>query len=58
VSLVAYVAGDGLVGPSMGGEALGLGKIICPSIGECQGQKDRVGGLESRIGEGYRGLWG
>jgi hypothetical protein len=32
VSLVAYVAEDGLW-PSMGGEALGLAKIICPSPG-------------------------
>jgi hypothetical protein len=37
----------------MGGEALGLVKILCPSIGECQGQEARVGGLESRErGEG------
>jgi hypothetical protein len=35
----------------MGGEALGLAKIICLSIGECQGQE--VGGLGSRVrGEG------
>ena len=40
----------------MGGEALGLAKIICPSTGECQGQELGVGGLESREGEGYRGL--
>jgi hypothetical protein len=32
----------------MGGEALGLAKIICPSTGECQGQKAGVGGLENR----------
>jgi hypothetical protein len=38
--------------PSMGGEALGLAKIICPSAGECQGQEARVGGLESRAGWG------
>jgi hypothetical protein len=25
--------------PSMGGKALGLAKIICPSTGECQGQE-------------------
>ena len=25
--------------PPMGGEALALGKIICPSTGECQGQE-------------------
>jgi hypothetical protein len=44
--------------PSMGGEALGLAKIICPSTGECQGQEAGVGGLGSRAGEGYRGLSG
>jgi hypothetical protein len=32
----------------MGGEALGLEKILCPSIGECQGQEVGVGGLGSR----------
>ena len=37
----------------MAGEALGLVKIICPSIGECQGQEVGVGGLGSRgKGEG------
>jgi hypothetical protein len=40
----------------MGGEALGLGKIICPSTGECQGQEAGVGGLGSRAGGEYRGL--
>jgi hypothetical protein len=34
----------------MGGEALGLAKIICPSTGECQGQEAGVGGLRSRAG--------
>jgi hypothetical protein len=41
----------------MGGEALGLLKIIFPSTGECQGQEAGVSGLESRVGEEYRGLW-
>jgi hypothetical protein len=36
----------------MGGEALGLAKIICPSTGECQGQEMGVGGLGSRAGGG------
>jgi hypothetical protein len=36
----------------MGGEALGLAKIICPSTGECQEQEEGVGGLGSRTGEG------
>jgi hypothetical protein len=38
--------------PSMGGDALGLAKIICPSTGECQGQEMGEGGLGSRTGEG------
>ena len=56
LSLGAYVTEDGLVGLSMGGEALGLSKILCPSIGKCQGQEVGVGGLGSRLGGGYRGL--
>jgi hypothetical protein len=40
----------------MGGEALGLLKIICPGTRECQGQEVGVGGLVSRAEEGYRGL--
>ena len=31
-------------------EALGSGKVLCPSIGECQGQKAGVGGLVIRGG--------
>jgi hypothetical protein len=41
--------------PSMGGEALGLVKIICPSTGQYQGQETGVGGLESG-GGGCRGI--
>ena len=37
----------------MGVEALGPVKVLCPSIGECQGQKVGVGGLGSR-GRGER----
>ena len=33
---------------SMGEEALGPGKVLCPSVGDCQGQEVRVGGLMSR----------
>jgi hypothetical protein len=32
----------------MGGEALGHVKALCPSVGEYQGQKVRVGGFISR----------
>ena len=42
----------------MGGEALGLEKIICLSTGECQGQESGVGGLGSRAGGGYREILG
>jgi hypothetical protein len=37
----------------MGGEALGLGKITCPSTGECQVQQAGIGGLGSKVGRGY-----
>ena len=38
----------------MEGETLGFAKIICPRIGECQGQEAGVGGLGSR---GRGGEW-
>jgi hypothetical protein len=44
--------------PSLGREALGLAKIICPITGKCQGQEVRVDGFGSRTGEEYRGLSG
>jgi hypothetical protein len=40
----------------LGGEALGIAKIICPNTGEYQGQEVDVGGLESKVGGGYKGL--
>ena len=42
----------------MGGEALGLVKIICPKTGEDQVQEAGVGGLGSKVAGGYRWLWG
>jgi hypothetical protein len=39
----------------MGGEALCPVKVLCPSIGECQGQDMGVGGLVKRRG-GDRGF--
>jgi hypothetical protein len=36
----------------VGGEALGIVTIICPSTGECQNQEVGVGGLGSRAGGG------
>ena len=35
-------------GSSMGREALGPVKVLCPSIGECQGQEAGMGGFWSR----------
>ena len=42
----------------MGGEALGPVKVLCPNIGECQGQEAGVGRLGSRVrvGVGDRGF--
>jgi hypothetical protein len=40
----------------MGGEALGLMKIIYPSTGECQGQELGLGELGSRMGKGIGGF--
>ena len=31
-------------------------KVVCPIIGECQGQEAGVDRLGSRAGGGYRGL--
>jgi hypothetical protein len=41
----------------MGEEALSFEKILCPSIGKCQGQEAGVGWLGSRwMGGGYKGF--
>jgi hypothetical protein len=37
----------------MGGEALGPMKVLCPSVGDCQGQEAGKDGLVSR-GRGIR----
>jgi hypothetical protein len=47
----------------MGGEVLGPVKVLCPSIGEYQGQEVGVGGLgsrgkEERIGDFLEGKLG
>jgi hypothetical protein len=39
----------------VGGEALGPVKVLCPSVGECQGQEAGMGGLRSRDGGGGGG---
>jgi hypothetical protein len=40
----------------MGGKALGLIKVLCPSIGECQGQSGSGWVGELWEGGGARGL--
>ena len=42
---------------SMGGEALGPGKTLCPSVGEGQCQEAGVGGLGSRGREEGKGVF-
>jgi hypothetical protein len=39
----------------MGGEAFGPVKVLCPNIGECQGQEAGVDGLIKQ-GEGGRNM--
>ena len=47
MDLAKYVVEEGLVGHHWE-EILGPVKVLCPSIGECQGQEVGVGGLVSR----------
>jgi hypothetical protein len=44
VTLAAYVSKDGLVGHHWKERPIGHANVICPSTGECQGQKVGVGG--------------
>ena len=44
LSLAAYVSKDGLVSHHWKERPFGLANFICPSTGECQGQKGGVGG--------------
>jgi hypothetical protein len=44
LSLAAYVSKDGLIGHYCKERPIGLANFICPSRGECQGQKGGVGG--------------
>jgi hypothetical protein len=44
LNLAAYVSKDGLVGHHWKERPIGLANFICPSTGECQGQKVGVGG--------------
>jgi hypothetical protein len=53
LTLAVYVSKDGLVSHHWKESPIGLANFICPSTGECQGQKGGVGGQ----GSGGR-VWG
>jgi DNA-binding transcriptional regulator WhiA len=44
LTLAAYVSKDGLVGRHWKERPIGQANFICPSTGECQGQKMGMGG--------------
>jgi hypothetical protein len=44
LTLAAYVSKDGLVGHHWKERPIGQANFICPSTGECQGQKMGMGG--------------
>jgi hypothetical protein len=44
LTLAAYVSKDGLVDHHWKERPIGLANFICPSTGECQGQKVGMGG--------------
>ena len=52
LTLAAYVSKDGLVGHHWKERPLGQANFICPSTGECQGQKMGMGGQGSGRGKG------
>jgi hypothetical protein len=53
---LTFIVSIAILTISMGGEALGPVKALCPSVGECQGQDMLVGGLVSRRSCGDRGF--
>jgi hypothetical protein len=44
LTLAAYVSKDDLVGHHWKEKPIGQANVICPSTGECQGQKMGMGG--------------
>ena len=54
--LAAYVSKDGLVGHHWKERPIGHTNFICPSTGECQGQKVGVGGQGGWV-EGMEDFW-
>jgi hypothetical protein len=56
LSLAAYVSKDGLVSHHCKERPIGLANFICPSTGECHGQKVGMGGWGVG-GVGMGDLW-
>jgi hypothetical protein len=56
LTLAAYISKDGLVSHHWKERPIGNANFICPSTGERQGQKGRVGGYGSG-GEGVGDFW-
>jgi hypothetical protein len=54
--LTAYVSKDGLVGHHWKERPIGHANFVCPSSGECQGQKMGMGGSGSG-GGGMGDFW-
>jgi hypothetical protein len=52
LTLAAYVSKDGLVGHPWKERPIGQANCICPSTGECQGQKNGNGWV-GKSGGGY-----
>jgi hypothetical protein len=52
LTLAAYVSKDGLVGHQWKERPIGHVNFICPSTGECQGQKGGVGRWGEQEGMG------
>ena len=55
-TVAAYVSKDDLVGHHWKERPIGQANFICPSTGECQGQKMGMGGQGSG-GEGIGDFW-
>jgi hypothetical protein len=58
VSLAAYVAEDGLIDHHWEERPLVLKRLYAPIQGNTRYKKQEKGELESRVGEGYKGLLG
>jgi hypothetical protein len=57
LTLAAYVSKDGLVDHHWKERPLGQANFICPSTGECQGQKMGIVGRGVWGGEGVGDFW-